>query len=90
MVLLGIRVTKNVVDGKEYVRRRGYFARNLKDSNGSVGLIPTFFADFNNDIDTSRLVTGVDYVVETYDYKRVNKSTGEVYEFRNVSSIAKK
>ena len=90
MILLGIKVTKNVVDGKEYVRRRGYFARVIKDDNGSKGMIPVFFADFNKDIDTSTLLAGIDYVVETYDYSRTNKDTGEVYTFKNVSSIVKK
>lgn len=88
MIFLGVKVSKNEKGGKTYVRKRGYFARSIKpDQDGSRGMIPVTYADFNSDIDVSKLEVGKDYCVETYEVERMNKETGEVYKFKYVSSI---
>lgn len=88
MIFLGVRVTTNKDEksGKEYVRKRGYFGRNISDKEGR-GVIPTYFADFNQSIDVDSLKIGQDYCVETYDVQRTNKDTGEVYTFKYISNI---
>lgn len=91
MILLGLKVTKTHDDksGKDFVRNRGYFGRKL-DSKDGRGIVPSYSADFNSDIDVSALKIGSDYIVETYDYQRTNKETGEIYNFKNVSAICEK
>ena len=85
MVLLGLKKNEFESNGRKIIRWRGYFARKITD--GGTGLVPTYMADFNSDIDVNRLKCGSDYVVETYDYERTNKETGQVYTFKNVSAI---
>lgn len=87
MVLLGLLKRDYESNGRKIERWRGYFARRLTSSDGGQGLCPSFYADFNRDIDVSRLKVGSDYVVETYEYQRVNGETGQVFTFRNVSAI---
>ena len=80
MIFLGVRITTNIDDksGKEYTRKRGYFGRSIDIEDGR-GVIPTYFADFNQSIDVDSLELGRDYCVETYDVHRTNKDTGEIY-----------
>lgn len=87
MVLLGLQKREYESNGRKVVKWRGYFARRLSSSEGGQGMCPSFSADFNSDIDISRLKVGVDYVVETYEYQRVNRDTGQSFTFRNVSAI---
>lgn len=87
MILLGVQKRDFESNGRKVTRWRGYFARKLSSSEGGQGMCPAFSADFNSDIDVSRLKVGSDYVVETYDYQRVNKETGQIYSFKNVSAI---
>ena len=87
MVLLGLQKRDFESNGRKVTRWRGYFARRLSSSEDGQGLCPSFSADFNSDIDVSRLKVGSDYVVETYEYQRVNRETGQAFVFRNVSAI---
>ena len=87
MVLLGLQKRDFESNGRTVTRWRGYFARKLSSSEGGQGMCPSFTADFNSDIDVSRLKVGTDYVVETYEYQRVNRETGQTFTVRNVSAI---
>lgn len=86
MYLLGYKT-------KQFKRKDGTEATSTKCFLGSLinkdgkGYYPSISADLPVDYDTESLQIGVDYIVELYDHKYIDTTTGQQYTFKKITRM---